>query len=50
MLDIVFVLVVLAFFAVAYAYIAACSWIVGSDDPGATGERGATETAPEVAA
>ena len=50
MLDVVFVLVVLAFFGVAYAYIAACSWIVGKDDTGAVGERGETEPVAEVAA
>jgi hypothetical protein len=30
--DVIFVAVVLAFFAVAVAYVRGCAWIVGDDD------------------
>jgi len=32
MADVLFVAVVLAFFAIAVAYIKGCAWIVGDDD------------------
>jgi hypothetical protein len=41
--DLVFVLVILAFFAVAYVFVKACDRIIGSDDEasadGATAEQ-----------
>ncbi len=43
MADVIFVAVIVAFFAIAALFVAACDRIIGVDDSGVTGTR---ETAP----
>jgi hypothetical protein len=55
MTDVIFVAVVLAFFAIAVAYVQGCARIVGDDDvvrvdPDDAGSEGAAGVAEEVTA
>jgi hypothetical protein len=46
MADLVFILVIVAFFALAYVFVKACDRIIGSDEV-ASAEGSATEPEPE---